>query len=447
MVDRSRPCAARRRRCRTDVAQASHHSETTSAVRLSLRVRIFPSACPGPMKRESTRPRSRHPRSTSSCARPARRQRRVPVGAAPPRHAALPRRACAGGRCRGAEGNRHRRGGVRPPGRALRSEAGQHRPRRGEAAARQAGNLLPRRGSAARPCASSCRWEATCRSSRCARRTPRSTRRAAGPPISLPAASTSCAKPCRGRRSRRHWSVSTPRFARHRRRPRPSSAWPAPGSTSPPDAPRTDHRHRARRGGVAAGTRARTRPCGRACLARAVQNQYERDWPAARRSFRRAVALAPKDAFVHSAYGCHLVMRGLDSEAERELTVARELDPLYVNSRAHLANLRIRQGRLDDARAELDAMLDIAPASLGAHGLAGLLALARGEHEQAVSIYAKLCDSMRGPPRLHRQPGRRARRRRPRRAGRCALADLHDRFGGHRLPLRAGDRRGPIPTP
>ncbi len=123
----------------------------------------------------------------------------------------------------------------------------------------------------------------------------------------------------------------------------------------------------------------------------AVQNQFERDWPAAQRSFRKAIALAPDEAFVHSAFGCHLFMRGRDDEAERELLRARTIDPLYFNTRAHLANLHIRHGRVEQAQAELDAMFDIAPDSLAAHGLAGVLALSLGQAERAVEIYARLC--------------------------------------------------------
>ena len=123
----------------------------------------------------------------------------------------------------------------------------------------------------------------------------------------------------------------------------------------------------------------------------AIQSQFERDWPAARRSFDRAASLAPQQAFVHSAYGAHLYMRGELDAADRELTLARRLDPHYVNSRAHMINLRIVQGRIDDAALEIEAMRDIAPGSLAANGLAGVLAMARGDAAAAVAIYAGLC--------------------------------------------------------
>ncbi len=163
----------------------------------------------------------------------------------------------------------------------------------------------------------------------------------------------------------------------------------------------------------------------------AVQNQYERDWAAAQRSFRRAIALTPNDAFVHSAYGCHLFMRGVDADAERELLLARKLDPLYVNSRAHLVNLRLRQGRFDESKAEIDAMLDIAPDSLTANGLAGLLALILGEPERAVTIYARLRELLpRHPGVLASLAGAHAAAGRFDEADRL-LADMHERLGDH----------------
>ena len=163
----------------------------------------------------------------------------------------------------------------------------------------------------------------------------------------------------------------------------------------------------------------------------AVQNQYERDWPAAQRSFRRAVALAPSDAFVHSAYGCHLFMRGADEEAERELLLSRRIDPLYVNSRAHLVNLRLHQRRFEEAQAEIDAMLDIAPDSLSANALDGLLALNTGQAERAFGIYSRLCELLPDHPAcLANLAGVHAAAGRIEEADRL-LADVHERLGDH----------------
>lgn len=126
----------------------------------------------------------------------------------------------------------------------------------------------------------------------------------------------------------------------------------------------------------------------------AIQHQFECDWPAARRSFERALALAPMQAFVHSAYGSHLVIHGAFDEAERELLLARQLDPLYINTRSHMVNLRLVQGRLDDAQAELFAIRDMAPTTMPIAGLQGVIAMFRRDPEAAVCHYARACELM-----------------------------------------------------
>ena len=133
----------------------------------------------------------------------------------------------------------------------------------------------------------------------------------------------------------------------------------------------------------------------------AIQHQFEYDWPAASASFQRALALAPNLAFVHSAYGCHLVARGEFDAAERELLLARRLDPQYINTRMHMVNLRIGQQRLDDAEAELDAMRDLAPESMPAVGLAALLAMLRGDAHGAVRLYRRVCELAPEHPNAH----------------------------------------------
>jgi tetratricopeptide (TPR) repeat protein len=123
----------------------------------------------------------------------------------------------------------------------------------------------------------------------------------------------------------------------------------------------------------------------------AWQHQFRRDWPAALSRFRRALALAPEAAFVHAALGSHLTMRGELGAAEAALAQARRLDPQYINSRVHMVNLRIAQGRQADAEAEAAAVRDLAPDTLAAHGLGALLAVMRGDAPSAVAHYRQAC--------------------------------------------------------
>ena len=123
----------------------------------------------------------------------------------------------------------------------------------------------------------------------------------------------------------------------------------------------------------------------------AIQHQFEHDWGSANRSFQRALALAPQQAFVHSAYGYHLIIHGAFDASERELGLARQLDPHYINARNHMVNLRIVQGRLEDAEAEILAMQDIAPDTLSILGLRGTLALLRQDSSSAIRHYEHVC--------------------------------------------------------
>jgi len=124
----------------------------------------------------------------------------------------------------------------------------------------------------------------------------------------------------------------------------------------------------------------------------AAVHQYERDWTAAEPSFQRALRIGPRQAFVHSAYGCHLMLHGDYDHAERELVLARSLDPQYVNTRTHMVNLRIAQGRLDDADAEIDGLHDIVPDTLAVIGMRAVIALFRRDAERAVQLYQRCCE-------------------------------------------------------
>jgi tetratricopeptide (TPR) repeat protein len=124
----------------------------------------------------------------------------------------------------------------------------------------------------------------------------------------------------------------------------------------------------------------------------AVLHQFEYDWPAARARFEHAIALAPQQAFVHSAFGCHLLARGELVQAESELQLARRLDPQYVTTRMHMVNLRLSQRRFADAEAELEGMRDIAPGNAPALGLAAVIAMLKDDPRTAIELYERLCE-------------------------------------------------------
>ena len=62
-----------------------------------------------------------------------------------------------------------------------------------------------------------------------------------------------------------------------------------------------------------------------------VQMSYDWDWPAAERSYRRAVELKPNDAGIRFGYGYLLVVLGRFAEAAVQLNLARQLDPLSLH--------------------------------------------------------------------------------------------------------------------
>jgi tetratricopeptide (TPR) repeat protein len=67
-----------------------------------------------------------------------------------------------------------------------------------------------------------------------------------------------------------------------------------------------------------------------------VSQNYEWDWPAAEREFRRAIELNPNYATAHQWYAWHLMLRGRPEEAHAEMRRALEIDPLSVAINADL---------------------------------------------------------------------------------------------------------------
>jgi DNA-binding winged helix-turn-helix (wHTH) protein/TolB-like protein/tetratricopeptide (TPR) repeat protein len=86
-----------------------------------------------------------------------------------------------------------------------------------------------------------------------------------------------------------------------------------------------------------------------------VAMQFDWDWGAAERQFRRSVALDPNLAFGHVYYGWLLALTGRFDESREQIAIARRLDPLsldvattsslipYYERDVRLAQLRMRE--------------------------------------------------------------------------------------------------------
>jgi TolB-like protein/DNA-binding winged helix-turn-helix (wHTH) protein/Flp pilus assembly protein TadD len=131
---------------------------------------------------------------------------------------------------------------------------------------------------------------------------------------------------------------------------------------------------------------------GHASLA-VVKSQYDWEWAAAEREYRRALELNPGFASVHYGYGTYLLARGRTEEALAELKQAHELDPLSITNDLfavfpfYYAPPPLRQ--YDRAIEELRKIIALEPNFSSAHSLLGGVYVEKGMYEDAVAAHQK----------------------------------------------------------
>ncbi len=111
----------------------------------------------------------------------------------------------------------------------------------------------------------------------------------------------------------------------------------------------------------------------------------DRDWAGAEREFKLAIELNPGDSEARRAYSAYLSALGRREEAQAELRLAQELDPLYVVTQVTSGWVFYFARQYDKAAEQCQKALELDPNSAGAYDCIGLSYLARGMYDQAIA--------------------------------------------------------------
>lgn len=124
-----------------------------------------------------------------------------------------------------------------------------------------------------------------------------------------------------------------------------------------------------------------------------IATAYDWNWSAAEREYKRALALSPNYATAHHWYALHLLITGQHEEALKEITKARELDPLSLIISSVTGAANYVAGDFAQAETTLRKTLELGPDFAYAHWflaktlfLQGRLAEAATEAREAVRL-------------------------------------------------------------
>jgi len=115
-----------------------------------------------------------------------------------------------------------------------------------------------------------------------------------------------------------------------------------------------------------------------------IKRSYEWDSAGAQRELRRAIVLAPSDAYAHVMLGMSLAATGNAGEAQVEIRRALELDPLSAFIRAYSGLSLYFARRYEDAESELKSLVAEQPDLQTGHAFLGLVYEQMGREREAV---------------------------------------------------------------
>jgi TolB-like protein/Tfp pilus assembly protein PilF len=113
------------------------------------------------------------------------------------------------------------------------------------------------------------------------------------------------------------------------------------------------------------------------------------NWPAAERSFRRAIELNPNYAIAHQFYAHFLSNALRPEEAIAEIQKARAIDPLSPMMHSFAGAILVMSRRYDDALPALQQALALDPDFFPTHSVLGLFYQQTGKRDAAIEEYRK----------------------------------------------------------
>jgi TolB-like protein/Tfp pilus assembly protein PilF len=136
-------------------------------------------------------------------------------------------------------------------------------------------------------------------------------------------------------------------------------------------------------------------PEAHATMALLLQD-YQWNWDAAEKEFRRAVELNPNWSIVCQSYGVHLAIRGRFLQAITEIKRAEELDPYSIDIRDCAAEIYRCADNTESAIGECNRMLELDSNFVPAYVKLGKTYLQKSMHQEGVKAMEKALELSHG---------------------------------------------------
>jgi len=121
-----------------------------------------------------------------------------------------------------------------------------------------------------------------------------------------------------------------------------------------------------------------------------VKANYDWDFPGAEEEFQRAIALNPNYATAHQWYAMYLVPMRRFAEAEREIKVAQDLDPLSLIISLGVGEIFEWERNYDAAFRQYQKTLELDPSFIGTYGHLSTIYEHKGMYREAVEAAKKV---------------------------------------------------------